>query len=515
MHSSNNQPTTTTDAASMSTMTTVTHPVGLHIVDEFEPDPKREITTLEKASYDCSDIMEKVIDNIVELGGCQQFPDLDHQDGSTNREEAVEHIQREIIGDRNHTHHEQKNQHEQQCQDVNQPQQIQEPEPQTQTKEEIQLQSESQHTETSTTATTTTTEDLKHNEQVYQAEDLAPVQEVSEGSPALAEQQTDLNTSQNIVLITEESASHEQKDEGLPMQKESEPVKVLEEEALGDIDNVAVQEVQDQTEVVDGEDQERSVVEEIVAAGNIVEESIQEEEEKVEKSIQKREGEVEENIQEKEQVEEKKDEGEAEAEVEERTQAKEEVQEKVQKKEEEAVEENLENSLEKPDEQTAKAPVRRLRRGLLNPKLKLPPRTKVRISESPPAPKPATKPTPRPATKPAPKSATKPVAKPTTRPVPKPTTRPEPKPTTRPEPKSVPRPSAGMKRPCEFNDFGFRKYRCDLCRFSTDRLNTIVAHQKNAVCEAAKLRYESHVQESLHKLQSPKANKKRYSKKLS
>lgn len=53
---------------------------------------------LSQSSVDAQ--MEKVIDNIVELSG-QFAPNLEHQEGLIDKDKEVEHIQREIIGERN------------------------------------------------------------------------------------------------------------------------------------------------------------------------------------------------------------------------------------------------------------------------------------------------------------------------------------------------------------------------------------------------------------------------------
>lgn len=57
-------------------------------------------STLSQSSVDAQ--MEKVIDDIVELGGCQQFGQtLEQQGGVIDKEKEVQDIQREIIGDGN------------------------------------------------------------------------------------------------------------------------------------------------------------------------------------------------------------------------------------------------------------------------------------------------------------------------------------------------------------------------------------------------------------------------------
>lgn len=57
-------------------------------------------SSLSQSSVDAQ--MEKVIDDIVELGGCQQFVQtLGQHDSIIDKEREVEHIQREIIGDGN------------------------------------------------------------------------------------------------------------------------------------------------------------------------------------------------------------------------------------------------------------------------------------------------------------------------------------------------------------------------------------------------------------------------------
>lgn len=594
-----NQSVATSETTLMSKMTTVTHSVSSHIVDDFEPDPKCEITTLEKASYDCNDIMEKVIDDIVELGGCQQFPGIDQQEAGIDREETVEHIQREIIGDRNHTHYEQKNQPDH----AGQAQLMEQQEQRTQHEVELQLRLESQ------TNQTTKTVDQHQNKQA-KVEKVVPVQEIEEEISTSTRQQTDLNTTQqNTVPTTEEISADEQKHDDPPLENKS--VEVLDKEASKETSNVDTQEIQNQSEVINGEDQDqvKSVVEEIVAAENIVEESIQEDgkvvetiaeastehiSEDAEKVTEEQHGVLpsdttpsesletkpeaaplvekvdlvetsvetkwtpgrrgrrpksktvvvaeprierpkrtrgsikstfaeDQKVDDSLKVEKSEQQSEEPMDVEKGDQSrsiqvthehKEVVEEmsenstmrtddmpeaETKSKDDELVVQEPEPELEAEPEAEAQAepepepepekPTRSVRvrtkrsfpeampqesekktlkktkvektslplgRGLLNPKLKLPIRSRVTISTS------------RPATKP--------------------------------------------ERHCNIDDFGIRKYRCDLCRFSTDRLNTIVTHQKNAVCEAAKRRYESHVQESLHKLQSPKGNKKRYSR---
>lgn len=125
---SNNQLTST--IVSTMTATTITGNGNTssnlsQTIEDYEPE-KWEMTTLEKASIplDCNDVkddvnnfnstcilsqssvddaqMEKVIDNIVELGGCQHFAQtLEQKSDINDREKEVEHIHREIVGDRN------------------------------------------------------------------------------------------------------------------------------------------------------------------------------------------------------------------------------------------------------------------------------------------------------------------------------------------------------------------------------------------------------------------------------